>query len=85
MNFPWNATLFPERGQNFFMSLGRGWFKLSVKVLIASFSFRRFHSLPLILLFWYMSSQLQELEMDRIFSIMFLLSQEMNRGNKSAS
>ena len=65
MNFRWNATLFPERGQNFFMSLGRGWSKLSIKVIIASFPFRRFRSLPLILLFWYkskiMSSRLQEL------------------------
>ena len=80
MNFRWNATLFSERGQNFFMSLGRGWSKLSIKVIIASFPFRRFRSLPLILLFWYKSSRLKELEMNRnVFHNVFTKSRKVFR------
>ena len=84
MNFHWNATLFSERGQTFFMSLGRGWSKLSIKVIITSFPFRRFRSLPLILLFWYksknISSRLQELEMDRnVFHNVFTKSRKVFR------
>ena len=84
MNFRWNVTLFSERGQTFFMSLGRGWSKLSIKVIITSFPFRRFRSLPLILLFWYksknISSRLQELEMDRnVFHNVFTKSRKVFR------
>ena len=66
------------------MSLGRGWSKLSIKVIIASFPFRRFGSLPLILLFWYKSkpmfSRLQELEMDRnVFHNVFTKSRKVFR------
>ena len=72
------------KGQHLFMSLGRGWSKLSIKVIIASFPFRRFGSLPLILLFWYkskpMSSRLQELEMDRnVFHNVFTKSRKVFR------
>ena len=84
MNFRWNETLFSERGPNFFMSLGRGWSKLAIKVIIASFPFRRFRSLPLILLFWNKSktmySRLQELEMDRnVFHNVFTKSRKFFR------